>query len=299
LGTLEQRRRRAGYAALAPALLILVLILAYPIVDSMLLSLQGLRAAGGTFEGRFIGLSNYGALLEDSTFRAALWATAYFTAIEVLVVVLLALGVALLLVHPCGRFGIFRIVLLLPWAIAPVANAVLWKWILHANYGILNTLLTALGLIERNVIWLGTPGLALHTVLAVDIWKSVPFIAILLLAGLNKVPPVLYRAARLDGANAWQQFLHITLPQLRPTIAVAVILQTLWSLRIFDLIFVLTKGGPADGTVLLNFLAYRTTFNFLDLGYGAAIANVIFAVSLVLALGYIWLLRPGLQKAEG
>ena len=284
---------------MAPALLILMLILAYPIVDSMLLSLQDLRAAGGTFEGRFIGLSNYGALLADRTFRAALWATAYFTAIEVLVVVLLALGVALLLVHPFGRFGIFRIVLLLPWAIAPVANAVLWKWILHANYGILNTLLMELGLIERNVIWLGAPGLALHTVLAVDIWKSVPFIAILLLAGLSKVPPVLYRAARLDGANVWQQFRHITLPQLRPTIAVAVILQTLWSLRIFDLIFVLTKGGPADGTVLLNFLAYRTTFNFLDLGYGAAIANVIFAASFVLALGYIWLLRPGLQKAGG
>jgi multiple sugar transport system permease protein len=284
---------------LVPALLILLLILAYPIVDSMLLSLQEVRAAGGTFEGHFIGLSNYGALLTDRTFRAALWSTAYFSAIEVLVVVFLALGVALLLVHPFGRFGIFRIVLLLPWAIAPVANAVLWKWILHANYGILNTLLTELGLVERNVIWLGTPGLALHTVLAVDIWKSVPFIAILLLAGLSKVPPVLYRAARLDGANTWQQFLHITLPQLRPTIAVAVILQTLWSLRIFDLIFVLTRGGPADGTVLLNFLAYRTTFNFLDLGYGAAIANIIFAASFVLALGYIWLLRPGLQKAGG
>jgi len=182
LGTLEQRRRRAGYAALTPALLILVLILAYPIVDSMLLSLQDLRAAGGTFEGSFIGLSNYQALLGDSTFGAALWATAYFTAIEVAAVVLLALGVALLLVHPYGRFGIFRIVLLLPWAIAPVANAVLWKWILHANYGILNTLLVEAGLIDRNIVWLGTARMALHTLLAVDIWKSVPFIAVLLLA---------------------------------------------------------------------------------------------------------------------
>lgn len=297
MGTLEQRRRRTGYAALAPALLVLLLILAYPILQSMLLSLQELRAAGGTFEGRFIGLANYAALLEDRTFRAALATTAYFTAIEVAAVVLLALGVALLLNHPLGRAGIFRIILLLPWAIAPVANAVLWKWILHANYGILNTLLTGLGVVDHNVIWLGTARMALNTVLAIDIWKSVPFIAILLLAGLSKVPPVLYRAARLDGANAWQQFRHITLPQLRPTMAVAVILQTLWSLRIFDLIFVLTKGGPADGTVLLNFLAYRTTFNFLDLGYGAAIANVIFAVSFMLALGYIWLLRPGLQKS--
>jgi ABC-type sugar transport system permease subunit len=283
--------------AVAPALLILLLILAYPIVDSMLLSLQELRAAGGTFEGRFIGLSNYGALLADRTFRAALWATAYFTAIEVLVVVLLALGVALLLVHPFGRFGIFRIVLLLPWAIAPVANAVLWKWILHANYGILNTLLTELGLIERNVIWLGTPGLALHVLAVMS--ESRCRSSILLLAASARCRPCSIGQRGSGCANAWQQFRHITLPQLRPTIAVAVILQTLWSLRIFDLIFVLTKGGPADGTVLLNFLAYRTTFNFLDLGYGAAIANVIFAVSFVLALGYIWLLRPGLQKSGG
>jgi len=194
---------------------------------------------------------------------------------------------------------VFRIVLIVPWAIAPVANAVLWKWILNANYGVLNAVLVELGVIERNVVWLGTGSRALHALLLVDVWKSVPFIAILFLAGINKIPAMLYRAARLDGANAWQQFWYITLPSLRPTIAVAVILQTLWALRIFDLIYVLTKGGPAGGTVLLNFLAYRTTFNDLDLGYGAAIANVVFALSFLLALTYVWLLRPGLQHARG
>jgi ABC-type sugar transport system permease subunit len=206
--------------------------------------------------------------------------------------------VALLLAHPLGRPGIFRVILIVPWAIAPVANAVLWKWILHANYGIVNSILISLGVIEYPIVWLGTGNRALHVLLVADVWKSVPFVAILFLAGLSKIPPMLYRAARLDGANAWQQFRHITLPLLRPTIAVAVILQTLWALRIFDLIYVLTKGGPAGGTVLLNFLAYRTTFNDLELGYGAAIANVIFAMSFLLALGYIWLLRPGARPAR-
>jgi len=298
LGTLEQRRRRIGLAALAPTLLVLLLILAYPIVDSMLLSLASVNVAGTGFARHFIGIDNYLALAGDRVFRQALWSSVYFTLLEVVLVIVLALLVALLLVHPFGRAGFFRIVLIVPWAIAPVANAVLWKWILHANYGILNSVLLQLGIIERNIVWLGTGSRALHVLLLVDVWKSVPFIAILFLAGLSKIPTILYRAARLDGANAWQQFWHVTLPSLRPTIAVAVILQTLWALRIFDLIYVLTKGGPAGGTVLLNYLAYRTTFNDLDLGYGAAIANVIFAMSFALALAYVWLLKPGLQQAR-
>ena len=109
----------------------------------------------------------------------------------------------------------------------------------------------------------------------------------------RKIPAQLYRAARLDGANAWQQFRHVTLPSLRASLAIAVILQTLWSFRVFDLLYVLTRGGPADGTVLLNYLAYRETFNFLHIGYGAAIANAIFALTFLLAFLYVWLLRPG------
>lgn len=116
--------------------------------------------------------------------------------------------------------------------------------------------------------------------------------------GLQRIPKILYRAAVLDGANSWAQFRFITLPSLRTTIAIAVVLQTIWSLRVFDLVFVLTRGGPADGTVLLNFLAYRVTFDFLNLGSGAAIANVIFAMSFVLAILYIWLLQPRHREAQ-
>jgi multiple sugar transport system permease protein len=295
--TLQQKRRRFGVVALLPALIIIVAILAYPMAASLWLSLHHVELAGGQVTQDFIGLANYSDLLDDDTFRLALANSAYFTVGEVVSVIGLGLGVALLLNHPLGQSGLFRVLLIVPWAIAPVANAVLWKWILNANYGILNAILTQLGLIDGYVTWLGAPGRALNMLLLVDVWKSVPFIALLLLAGLQKIPAMLYRAARLDGANAWQQFRFVTLPSLRTTLAIAVILQTLWSFRLFDLVYVLTRGGPADGTVLLNYLAYRETFNFLHIGYGAAVANVVFFASLILAIVYIRLLRPGGRKA--
>src|SRR5215216_1328060 len=197
-----------------------------------------------------------------------------------------------------GRNPLYTTILLVPWVIAPVANAVLWKWILHANYGALNALLTALGITDRYVNWLGTPGLALRMLLLADVWKSVPFIALILLAGLQNIPAALYKAAKLDGANVWQRFRYVTLPGLRTPLALAVILQTIWSFKVFDLIFVLTKAGPADATLLLNFLAYRVSFNFLDFGYGAAIANIIFVIMFVLALVFIKLLKPGVPRSR-
>ena len=294
--TLQQRRRRFGVGALLPAMAIILAILAYPMAASLWLSLHHVALAGGRLQQDFVGFANYSDLFASDTFRLAVANSAFFSVCEVVAVVGLGLGVALLLNHPIGRSGLFRVLLIVPWAIAPVANAVLWKWILNANYGILNAVLVQVGLIDEYVTWLGTPARALYMLLIVDIWKSIPFIALLLLAGLQKIPAMLYRAARLDGANAWQQFRFVTLPSLRTTLAIAIILQTLWSFKLFDLIYVLTRGGPADGTLLLNYLAYRETFNFLHIGNGAAVANVVFFASLVLAILYIRLLRPGGRK---
>lgn len=295
--TFEQRRRRAGLLFVAPGLLLLAAILGYPIVDSLLLSLQRIQLTGGEVSQSWVGLANFQRLFSDAVFWKASVNTAYFSVMEVILVTLISLGVALLLNHPMGRSGIFRIMLIVPWAIAPVANAVLWKWILNANYGVLNAILTSLGVIDYNRVWLGTPFSALNFLLIVDVWKSVPFVALLMLAGLQRVPQSLYRAAYMDGAGPLQSFLHVTLPSMRGILAIAIILQTIWSLRVFDLVFVLTRGGPADATVLLNFLAYRVTFNFLDLGYGSAIANVIFALTFLLAALYVWLLWPRQQGA--
>ena len=280
-----------------PALVVLAAVLGYPILYSLVLSLQHVQLSGGAVQKSWVGLANFERLLTDDTFRRAAVNSAYFSAMEVVSVTAISLGIAVLLNHPVGRSGFFRILLVIPWAIAPVANAVLWKWILNANYGVLNGVLKTLGFIDHYQVWLGTPWSALNFLLLVDVWKSVPFVSLLMLAGLQRVPSSLYRAAYMDGAGPLQSFIHVTLPTIRSVIAIAVVLQTIWSLRVFDIVFVLTRGGPADATALMNFLAYRVTFNFLDLGYGSAIANVIFALTLLLALFYVWLLWP--RQPEG
>lgn len=288
----NRQRSRLGIWFTAPSLVILLAVLAYPILASLLLSFMRVRFAGQGLTFEFYGVENYRALFSNQLFREALLRSVYFTLAEVAAVLLLALLVALMLNHPLGRPAFFRVVLLVPWALAPVANAVLWKWIYNANYGILNQSLLALGVIDENIIWLGSPWLALNMILLADIWKATPFIALLILAGLQNIPPYLYKAARLDGANSWQQFVHVTMPGLKTTLIISVVLQSIWALKVFDLIYVLTKGGPADGTVLLNYLAWRETFSNLDVGYGAAIANILFLLMFMLALAYIRALRP-------
>jgi ABC-type sugar transport system permease subunit len=296
--TLRQKRRRTGLLLVSPALLVLLLVVVFPIVRSVIYSFQRVSPEGGQFRATWVWFDNYRFMGSDPALRTALRNTLVFTAGEVVLVVSIALMTALLLNHPWGRFGAFRIVLLIPWAIAPVANAVLWKWILHGSYGSLNAVLLELGLIDEYRIWLGEPGLALRMILLADVWKSVPFIALLLLAGLQNIPHHLYRAARLDGATLWQRFRFVTLPGLRTPLALAIVLQTIWAIKVFDLIYVLTKGGPGDGTLMANFLAYRVTFNFLDFGYGAALANILFLAMLVLSFVYIKVLKPGTPKSR-
>jgi multiple sugar transport system permease protein len=297
-GNLAQRRRRTGVFLVIPALVVMAAVILYPIARSIILSFQEAKLSAGEIGTTWAGGENYRRLSEDETFSLALQNSAFFTVSEVLLVLAIALCVALLLNTRAGRHPIYTTILLVPWVIAPVANAVLWKWILHANYGALNALLTALGITDRYVNWLGTPGLALRMLLLADVWKSIPFIALILLAGLQNIPAALYKAAKLDGANVWQRFRYVTLPGVRTPLALAVILQTIWSFKVFDLIFVLTKAGPADATLLLNFLAYRVSFNFLDFGYGAAIANIIFLIMFVLALVFIKLLKPGAPRSR-
>ena len=293
----HRRRFRLGVYFMLPAVLVLLVVLAYPILASLILSFQDLFIAADGIHGSFIGLNNYTRLLGNELFQQALLRSMYFTLVEVVSVVTLGLLVALLLNHPYGRHAFFRVVLLVPWALAPVANAVLWKWIYNANYGVLNMIVVGLGFSEDNVVWLGKPWLALNMILVADIWKSVPFIALLLLAGLQNIPTYLYRAAKLDGANTWQTFVHVTLPGLKTPLVISAVLQSIWALKVFDLIYVLTKGSPADSTVLLNYLAWRETFSNLDIGYGAAIADVLFLLMFLLALAYIRALRPRKSSA--
>jgi multiple sugar transport system permease protein len=287
---LSHRRRRAGWLYLTPALIVLVALLGFPIVQSFLLSFRSVRAANGLFGGTWTGLANYEKLFSDPAVAKATTNTLYFTVVEVVAVVAISLLFAQLLNHPRVKSAFFTVVLLIPWAIAPVANATVWKWIYNGNYGILNQILLSLGIIDKPVVWLANPTTALNMMLLADIWKSIPFITLLLLAGLRGIPPVLYKAAKIDGASRLQTFWSITLPQIRPVLLICVVLQSIWAVKVFDLIYVLTKGGPADGTVTLNFLAYRSAFNFGNLGYGSALANLLFVIMFVAALLYVRML---------
>jgi ABC-type sugar transport system permease subunit len=294
----NRKRYRMGLWFTAPALIVLLTVLAYPIIASFVLSFLRVRFAGQGLSFEFYGVKNYTDLFTNQLFRESLFRSVYFTLVEVIAVVSLALLVALMLNHPLGRHAFFRVVLLVPWALAPVANAVLWKWIYNANYGILNQIFVGFGITAKTIVWLGSPWLALNMILLADIWKAVPFIALLILAGLQNIPSYLYKAARLDGANTWQRFVHVTFPGLKTTLIISIVLQSIWALKVFDLIYVLTKGGPADSTVLLNYLSWRETFSNLDVGYGAAIANVLFILMFMLALVYIRALRPRQTQAK-
>ncbi len=291
-GVYKRRQLSIGVYLTLPALIVLLAVLAYPIIASLYLSFHDIDFVATGIDTHFIGVQNYTQIFKDEAFRTAFLNSIYFTFVEVFFVLIFSLALALLLNTPAGRPAFYRVVLLIPWALAPVANAVLWKWIYNANYGILNQVVVGLGWSKTSIVWLGSSFLALNMILVADIWKAIPFITLLLLAGLQNIPRHLYRAALLDGASAWQRFVHITLPGLQTSVVISVVLQSIWALKVFDLVFVLTKGGPADGTVLLNFLAWRVTFNYLNIGYGAAIADVLFVMMLLLALVYIRALKP-------
>ncbi|HKZ17001.1 MAG TPA: sugar ABC transporter permease [Geobacteraceae bacterium] len=236
---------------------------------------------------RFVGLDNYLFLLQDDRFWNALGNTAYFTALSVTVELLLGLAVALLMERRFRLKGIARAVILVPWAIPTVVSARMWEWIFNTDFGVLNYL-TGL-----RINWLGSPFWAMHAAVLVDVWKTTPFVAILLMAGLQAIPRDLYQAARVDGAGSWAVFRHVTLPLLRPVILVVLLFRTLDAFRVFDAVYVLTGGGPANTTETLSIYAYRVLFQTLQFGYGSALAVTVFFFTGLISVGYIRLLTRG------
>lgn len=273
--TLAAERRQA-YLLVAPAALLLAVVAAGPVLAAMALSLFRWIVVFG--ERRFIGLENYRFLLQDPRFPSALAHTAYFTLVAVAIELLLAFPVALLLNQAMRGRGLVRALVLLPWTIPTSVSAKLFALLFATDAGLVNRLTGA------QLDWLGTPALAMHAAIALDVWKTTPFVALLLLAGLQGIPEDLYRAAQVDGASSWRIFRSITLPLLRPSIHLAVLFRALDAFRVFDAIYVLTEGGPANTTETLSIYAYKTLMRSGDFGYGSAIAVATFACVLVLAL---------------
>jgi multiple sugar transport system permease protein len=276
------RRERPGLF-LAPAAVVLGTVALFPALAVLWLSLEQRSPLLGAT--RFVGFGNYTRLFADARFWNALWNTAYFTAVSVALELLLGLGMALLLARAFRGRAVVYSVILLPWAIPTVVSARLWEWMYNADYGVLNYLLGA------HVNWLGSPVWALHAAIIMDVWKATPFAALLLLAGLQTIPRELYQAAALDGAGPWTTFRRITLPLLAPLLLVVLIFRTIDAFRVFDAIYVLTGGGPANSTETLSIYAYKALFQALEFGYGSALAVSVLAVVAVLTILYAWMLR--------
>jgi multiple sugar transport system permease protein len=273
----------SGFRYLAPALAVMGGIADYPLLQVFYLSLH--RRLLIFDINRFIGLENYRFLWQDDRFWNALRNTVYFTGVSVLAETLLGLGIALLLNRPFGWRNGVRTLILLPWAIPTVVSARMWEWIFNPEFGVLNFFL------GTKVNWLGDPRLAMLAAVFADVWKTTPFVAVLLLAGLQVIPRELYQAARVDGAGTWVLFWKITFPLLKPVLLVVLIFRTLDAWRVFDMIYVLTAGGPANTTETLSLYAYKVLFQTLQFGYGSTLSVVTFLFVGAITVFYLNLYR--------
>jgi len=288
----RKRETRFGLLLITPAVLIIVMLLGYPMGYAIFMSFQQWNDKLGA-DHRAIGLANYEQLVSDPAVHEAMGLTAYFSVITVVGGVALAISIAILLNRTFRGRTIVRVLLLVPWAVPPVVNGIMWKLIFDGSVGIANTILKSLGIISASVQWLSDPAATMNILVFAETWKLLPFLCLLMLAALQGVPRSLYRAAAIDGADAWNTFWRITLPNIRGPLMFALIVQSMWSLKVFDTIYVLTggSGGPAGGTTTINFLAYLTNFSNLDRGYGSAMAVGI--MILVLVIAAFWILVFG------
>ncbi len=277
---------QTGWWLLAPALGFMALIYLYPMVRALGLSLFR-QNLGTQLQPVFVGAANYQRLLGDGRFWQTLHQTLTFALASVSLELLLGLVIALVLHAPLRGRGLLRTIALLPWALPTAVTALGWTWIFNDQYGVLNDLLQRLHLIQTGVNWLGDPTLALLGAIAADVWKTTPFISILLLAGLQSIPEDLYEAHALDGASPWQSFRHITLPLLLPQMLIALVFRFAEAFGIFDLIQVMTGGGPAGATETVSLYIYATVMRYLDFGYGAALVIVTFGL-LLASVGLVY-----------
>jgi multiple sugar transport system permease protein len=281
---------RLPYLLILPTLAVILALLVYPIAQGILTSLyrsDGLQP--GT--GRFVGLEHYRRLLEDQEFWNAARITLAYAFWSIVGSLGVGLGTALLLHQRFPGRGLARVVTTLPWAMPEVATALVWIWMLNPDVGIVNVLATRLGVISHNMRWLNQMEWALPTMLVVTVWKVFPFSAVVLLTALQAVPDELYEVAAVDGAGKLTSFLHVTLPGIRPSLALLTLLVTIWSLKRFTLIWVMTQGGPVGRTETLGLIVYRTAFKFFDLGYAAAVGTVGVLVSAIVTALFLWLER--------
>lgn len=283
--SLPQQYATIGLLLIAPTLLIFALVIAYPLVYAIYLSFFSIYTP--TLKGSWVGLDNYRAMLGSTEFWQALWTTILWTVGTLSLQVVLGVAMALLLNLNFYFRSLARSLVLFPYFVSTVVAVLVWRWMFNDVYGILNRALIAAGLSDMPLDWLGSMPNAMISVILVGAWKYFPFVVIAVLARLQTIPESLYEAARIDGAGAWSRFWDVTLPQLREVLLVIVLLRTIWDFKEFDLIYLLTGGGPVTSTQTLPLLVYKQAFGMNAMGLASTYAIGIMVVLLVFMILYL------------
>lgn len=278
--------RSLVYLLLAPTLFVLLALSIYPLIHAVTISLH--VSSGGASRW---SAGNFVRLLSDRFFFAALGHTLVYAVCALTIEFLLGLALAVLLNQAMRGRGLFRTGLLVPMMLPTVVVGVVWRLMLNSNFGAINGTLKSAGINTTGLTWTSSPGLAMLSVIAVDVWQWTPFMFLILLAGLQAIPQEPYEAALMDGSSGWQTFRHVTLPLLKPAILVALLLRTMDLLRVFDHVFILTEGGPGFATEMLSLYIYRTAFRFSDFGYAAAMSFVLLLITNIISAFYIRVLE--------
>ena len=278
------------YISILPVALVIALFAIYPIIHAIRMSFYQYLLTRPN-DHPFVGLGNFIDVITSYYFKNSIQITAIYTIGAVIGVIIYGLGVALLMNTKVRLSTTLKIVILLPWALPAVVSGLLWKWILNADFGILNGILYSIGLIDSYIPFLANPTQAKMALVMAHIWKEGPLVAIFFLAGLQLIPDELYEAARIDGGTGWRIFRLVILPLLRPIFLIVVVYETMTAILTFDTIYVMTGGGPANSTALISWFAYAEIFKSLNLGRGIALAIIIAMITLVLIILYLRVLR--------
>ena len=288
-GRAARWRKLGGYLFLLPAVAYVAATMLYPVAYNIRMSLEDVTIR--TFlsgDAPFIGFDNYRTVIDDPAFRHAIEISVVFTAGSLLFQFTLGFALALFFNQPFPGNGTIRALFLLGWMLPTVVSGSVFRWMFDGDFWVFNYALRELSLIDRPRFWLIDPDTALGGTILANIWVGIPFNMILLLAGLQGIPPTLYEAASVDGANAWQRFRSLTLPLMRPVSLSVLLLGIIYTFKVFDLIFVMTAGGPVDATTVLPIYAYELTFEFFRFGQGAAAATLLLAGLISVAIAYLW-----------
>lgn len=277
-----------GYLFILPAVVVMAILVGYPLVYNVIMSFQDVTLMNlGSGVKKFVGLDHYKQIFSDALFKKALWQTAYYSVASIILQFGIGFALALFFSLNFKLASYLRGLMMVTWLVPLTVAALLFQFMLSPSVGILNYIPMELGLISKPIAWLSNTNTALWGLIMTNVWIGVPFNMLLIATGINNLSTEVYESAQIDGANWYQRFTKITLPMLKPVLLIVLMLGMIYTFKVFDLVFVMTNGGPANSTEVLSTLSYRYSFDHFNFGLGASVANILFLILLIVAFFYI------------